>query len=641
MRAYGWWGHLRSKYDALLAANLNSDYPEDRWIMLTRCRAWIVYQGYYQEICLDCLATFQAVTNGGIWHHRVPTGQGQYIDLVITAAMVPDSNTVHIEFHRTARADSGKRLTDNKSVELILRPDIDDRDFHHTTKAYTGPEHDWPNRVQTGPDTLTFSPALGAQVARQLHLTLPGGRFVREPEWLYMMPLPHDAERGMEATTDLFSPGYFSVALSGDQLVTLTAAVNAPRPSESKAKQSPSGSNGSTGNQDILVHNLNHYLVQRDPLQSVIAGYPWFLDWGRDALIFTRGLIAAGRLTEAKAVLTQFARFEKEGTLPNMIRGDDAGNRDTSDAPLWLFKVCADIVAKEQSLSFIDTICGDRTIRDILLSIARAYINGAPNGIAMDKESCLIFSPSHFTWMDTNHPACTPRQGYCIEIQSLWQTALNLLATIDPDKSSYWKTLTATVQKSIQQLFPIQAGYLADCLHAAPGERAAQATPDDALRPNQLLAVTLGAVTDTNMARYILDACQCLLIPGAIRSLANRPVGRPLVINHNGHQLNDPAHPYWGYYCGDEDTRRKPAYHNGTAWTWMFPLFCEAWAKVYGGAGKPAARAWLSSSLALLNQGCIGHLPEIVDGDYPHRPRGCDAQAWGLSEFIRVWRQLN
>ncbi|MBI5896176.1 MAG: glycogen debranching protein, partial [Desulfobacterales bacterium] len=184
-------------------------------------------------------------------------------------------------------------------------------------------------------------------------------------------------------------------------------------------------------------------------------------------------------------------------------------------------------------------------------------------------------------------------------------------------------------------------GYLCDCRHAEPGQTAQQARPDDALRPNQLLAVTLGAINDPEMVQRILGACQALLVPGAIRSLADRPVQMPLAVSRDGQLLNDPLNPYWGQYLGAEDTRRKPAYHNGTAWTWPFASFCEAWAARYGDAGRAAGLAWLSSSLQLINSHCLGHVPEIVDGDAPHTQRGCDAQAWGVSELLRVWKKLS
>jgi predicted glycogen debranching enzyme len=285
---------------------------------------------------------------------------------------------------------------------------------------------------------------------------------------------------------------------------------------------------------------------------------------------------------------------------------------------------------------------GNRTVRQILFSIGHAYMTGTSNGIRMDPESGLIFSPSHFTWMDTNFPAGTPREGYPIEIQALWYATLSLLARIDPSgDNGHWKQKAIQVQSSILEHYILKdEAHLADCLHAGPGVPASQAEPDDALRPNQLLAVTLGAVSDVDICRKVVAACEELLIPGAIRSLADRPVRRPLIIEHHGKMMNDPNHPYQGKYIGDEDTKRKPAYHNGTAWTWMFPSYCEAWIRAYGIKGKQTALDWLASSTGLVSNGCIGHVPEILDGDFPHLQRGCEAQAWGASEIVRVWKLI-
>jgi len=260
----------------------------------------------------------------------------------------------------------------------------------------------------------------------------------------------------------------------------------------------------------------------------------------------------------------------------------------------------------------------------------------------MDPESGLIFSPSHFTWMDTNFPAGTPREGYPIEIQALWYATLSFLTRIDPSGvNGDWKGRANQVQSAIVERYLLEnEAYLADCLHAGKGVPARQAEPDNALRPNQLLAVTLGAVSDVDVCRKVVAACEELLVPGAIRSLADRPVRRPLIIEHHGKIMNDPDHPYQGKYVGDEDTKRKPAYHNGTAWTWLFPSYCEAWIKAYGIKGKRTALDWLASSAGLVSRGCIGHVPEILDGDFPHQSRGCDAQAWGASEIVRVWKLI-
>ncbi|MEJ2587362.1 MAG: amylo-alpha-1,6-glucosidase, partial [Deltaproteobacteria bacterium] len=246
-------------------------------------------------------------------------------------------------------------------------------------------------------------------------------------------------------------------------------------------------------------------------------------------------------------------------------------------------------------------------------------------------------------WMDTQFPAGTPREGYPIEIQALWCSALGFLGRIDEDSTGgRWRDLAERVRSSLTDLFWMEEfGYLSDCLYAPPGHPPESFAVDDALRPNQLLAITLGAVEDKERCREVLASCGALLVPGAIRSLADRPVRRPLEIWHQNKPLNDPHHPYWGSYTGDEDTHRKPAYHNGTAWTWPFPAFCEAWAMVYGDSGRETARSLLTSASILINEGCIGQVPEIVDGDYPHTQRGCDAQAWGVSELWRVWIKLN
>jgi glycogen debranching enzyme len=211
----------------------------------------------------------------------------------------------------------------------------------------------------------------------------------------------------------------------------------------------------------------------------------------------------------------------------------------------------------------------------------------------------------------------------------------------EPAHRRSWQDLAGRVRQSMRDLFFREGeGYLSDCLHAAPGIPAGTAVADNALRPNQLFALTLGAVTDKALAEKILGACQQLIVPGAIRSLADRPVEPELPIYHNGVLANNPKRPYVGVYGGDEDTCRKPAYHNGTAWTWIFPSFCEAWADCYGPGEHETALAWLAGSSLLINDGCVGHMPEIVDGDAPHHRRGCDAQAWGVSELLRVWVKI-
>jgi predicted glycogen debranching enzyme len=641
------WGNLTSRYDGLLAANLNPHYPEDRQVMFSRCRAWVVFQGYSQALNTDSLDRFRlAKGSSGIWQYHIPTGQGQHVLITARVEMIKNQNSVALSFFRHPVDHLPERLADSKPVTIILRPDIENRNFHASTKAYRGPEDRWPHAVSAFSNGFHFAP----DADHHLKVQISDGAFVWEPEWLYMVHRPKDAQRGHDPDSDLFSPGYLSALMEGNQSVTLWADAGSENemPLQDRpiphfitlaASEEDEGAEPLTG---ILKTSVDHYVVKRGDLKTVIAGYPWFLDWGRDALIFVRGLVAAGKMAAARDIVTQFARFEKQGTLPNMIRAENAANRDTSDAPLWLITACADFVQAEDDKQFIESDCGGRSVRQILLSIGQSIKAGTPNGVRMDPESGLIFSPTHFTWMDTNHPAGTPRQGYPIEIQALWHAALCFLSKIDSvETAKAWQHLAQQVENSILKYFwQPDLACLSDCLHAAPGQPAKDATADDALRPNQLLAITLGAIKVTQKCKHILAACHELLVPGAIRSLADRPVRHGIEINHHGKLINDPHHPYQGRYEGDEDTRRKPAYHNGTAWTWLFPSFCEAWAMTYGKKSKETALSWLTSSARLIEHGCLGHIPEILDGDYPHTARGCDAQAWGASELLRVWLKL-
>ena len=643
MRVHADWQKLESRYDALLAANLSDAYPEDRHIMLSRYRAWIVFQGFSQTVNLDCLDRFGFdYQKGAWWRYSIPSGQGEHIVLLITLHMDDDApNTLHLCARRLSKLEDHQELSDEAPVTLIIRPDIEDRNFHHCTKAFTGPEHQWPQAVDVRENGFVFSPA----PHRRLHMHIDSGHYRHEPEWYYMVHRPMEAGRGLDPDSDLFGPGYFSSELKGGQRVTLTARVITNDASAEQEKVAPreiwTPEEAGRPLDVAMAEALKHYVVRRDRHRTVIAGYPWFLDWGRDTLIAARGLVAAGETRDVEDILLQLARFETNGTLPNMIRGDDAANRDTSDAPLWFFTVCADLADAENNLGFLESDCNGRTLKQVLKDMAAAIMAGTPNGIGMDPDSGLIFSPAHYTWMDTNYPAGTPRQGYPIEIQALWYAALAFLSRIDPAQRR-WAQLARRVATAIEELFwDAQAGYLVDCRHGTPGRSASQCAPDDALRPNQLLALTLGTVTNRDIGAGVLEACGRLLVPGAIRSLADQPVRFPLEIRHNGALLNDPRNPYWGTYQGDEDTRRKPAYHNGTAWTWPFPLFCEAWAAFHGPAEHATALAWLSSSILLINGHCVGQVPEIVDGDTPHTQRGCDAQAWGVSELLRVWKILN
>ncbi|MBO4620086.1 MAG: glycogen debranching enzyme N-terminal domain-containing protein [Victivallales bacterium] len=634
------WGVTRSQYEGLLVANQNDDFPIDRTVVLPRCRAWLIYRDFSQEIGPHCQQSF-AVTarNTFVWHFTVPSGMGGNVHLKVTYCLDERRNACSLNFQRCLPAPDEEELmalAANDPVTLLVRPDVDDRCNHGVTIAAAGPEHDFPARVHPVPDGFGFTLGSG----NTLEMRTSAGAFVAQPEWSYSQHRSLEAERGLRAENDLFSPGFFKTALRRGESVTLAATVVTPGEKLPATFPTPPATAEplDLSLEEALRLALDAFVVRRNPYKTIIAGYPWFLDWGRDTLICLRGLIAAGCHEEAFDIIRQFASFEENGTLPNMISGDNLANRDTSDAPLLLFPAIQDYLeatGSSHTADILATNCGDRTLADILKSIVDHYRAGTPNGIYMDKESALVFSPSHFTWMDTNYPAATPREGYPIDIQALWHFALQFLA--NHGLGEEYATLASQARDSVAKLFPAAEHVgLSDCLHAVPGQSAFQAKADDACRPNQLLAITLGVVTDTKICQRILDACAPLVVPGAMRSLACQHVNFELPVMREGRLLNDPANPYWGRYEGDEDTRRKPAYHNGTAWGFLLPRYCEALVNTYGDSARQAATALLGSAAPLMTQGCLGQLPEVQDGDFPHTPRGCCAQAWSVAETLRV-----
>jgi len=640
MRAGASFSHIESRYDALLGANLNPGLPENRWMLLSRFRIWGVFQGYSRALGPDCLDAFWASHDqGGKWRFRIPSSEGRYYVIDLFLEMDRKTNAVTLTLHReTAPADNPRRLQPHRDVTLIIRPDIEDRSFHDTVKAFSGPEQEWPSKVSAFESGFFFH----SQTGQILRLSSSRDAFFPKPEWHYMIHRHVEATRGLDAESDLFSPGYFSINVRGGDTVQLHACViekeTMPGSADGKEIPLPGPFHSTMPFFQAARASLDAFIVDRGPEKSVVAGYPWFLDWGRDSLIFCRSLIELGRTREAFAMLTLFGKFEKDGTLPNMICGDDARNIETSDAPLWFFACCRQLAQTLGNEAVLTRNIGRRTMIRVLKDMASSMISGTPTGVKADPESMLLYSPAHFTWMDTNYPAGTPRQGYPIEIQALWCHALEFLSQVDdPDTQKQWQGHAETVKRAIMDLFWREDhGFFSDCLHCSQPVDAGHATPDDALRPNQLLLITLGIIDDPEIMARVVETCRELLVPGGIRSLADRPLDTPLFIEREGQRLADPHAPYAGYYQGDEDTRRKPAYHNGTAWTWQFPVFCEAWATAFGAPGIPAALAWLGSALPLMRTGAAGFVPEVLDGDFPHTPRGCDAQAWGCSEIARV-----
>jgi predicted glycogen debranching enzyme len=661
-------GRVNSKYDCVLGANLNPTVPVDRHVFVKRMRVWVNADGFITPLDFQNLAAFEP--SPAVWKFVANAGDGQTVEIELRAEMMEGRNTTLFQFSRPTEARAtGKQLPADADVRLTVRMDIEDRSFHAETKRNGGADyhfstntHSIPSSSQreeapasgsTSDQSLLTSAATQTGFAftpaadRQLRVSADAGEYHPQPEWCENIPHPVEQTRGQVGSGDAYSPGWFELPLPKGASVTLSVTAE----TEVEAHWQLESPHARENFEAQLLQAARAYVVRRDSGKTVIAGYPWFLDWGRDTFISARGLLAAGMVEEVKQILLIFARFEKDGTLPNIIHGNDASNRDTSDAPLWFGVVCEEVspTSKVQGPKspIYSTVVDEsgRTIADVLRSIAENYLRGTPNGIHMDADSALIWSPSHFTWMDTNYPAATPREGYPVEIQALWIRLLRQLARIsDGAEKQKWNDLAARALASVETMFWMEnKGWYADTLLGGPRVIARDATVSDALRSNCLFLVSLGLVSGERAKRCVEAALRYLVVPGGLRSLAPLPLSTPLPVYANGGGLlNDPQYPYWSRYEGDEDTRRKPAYHNGTAWTWTFPVFCEALARAWDFSPEAvaAAQAYLGSAERLMNEGCLGQIPEILDGDAPHMQRGCDAQAWGVTEALRVWKLL-
>lgn len=673
----------KSKYDAMFAGNCDNEYPVDRHVLLSRLLGWCIHKGYTVEINSLVQIDFMANSdNEFCWCFEVPVLYGKYVLINIIEVFDKVSNQAaffveRVNVREAIRKALGKReeryiinrtvtdyLDDSEPITVVVRPDIEGRVNHSTSTI----EH------------INWVAGIIQNNKYGFYFDLPNGfhfSFVCNDECYHPSYEQHtgiylsdDVERGMYDGTNFLSPGYFSFELSKiDNVKTFSALCldnkTQPRPLHNLADVTLSH----TGNvKDVMKESLKRFVVRRGIGKTIIAGYPWFLDWGRDTFIVLRGLIEAKEFDTVKDIVLLFGEYEENGTLPNIIHGSTASNRDTVDAQLWYIIVVEEYINVSKDKAILKADCGNRKLSDVVLSIVEHYISGTPNGIKMNADTGFIFSPAHFTWMDTNYPSGTPRKGYPIEIQALWCRALRFIVesgivgkslTKEPSASAKatlsakdYGLLSVKVKENIKSLFyNDEISCFSDCLHA--DDYHSKFVADDHVRPNQIFLVTLGVLDlkdedENKLAVDIINSCSQLIIPGNIRSLANKHVSYGLAITHNGHQLNNSHEPYWGYYTGDEDTRRKPAYHNGTGWSWVFGSYIEGVVLVnkanddninYNGKnyGADSALSLLMSCFYKPYRGALGFIEEICDGDYPHNKKGCIAQAWGVSEFLRVY----
>lgn len=515
------------------------------------------------------------------------------------------------------------RLQDrSRPVRLTVRPLLSGRDYHQL--HHENGQFQFAARHRQGSVVWQPYPDMPKIMA------LSNATYTPQPDWYRQFLYRDEQSRGLDATEDLATPGFFQWDLSQGEAVCLLAAetpdtealfqgktaascLSRLRASELQRRQ---------GFASRLHRAADAYIVQRQAGKTILAGYPWFTDWGRDTFIALRGLcIATGRLRDAGAILLEWARTISQGMLPNRFpdRGD-APEFNAVDASLWYIIAVHEFL--QASAARGDQLAPDnqRLLVEAVEAILLGYAQGTRYGIHCDTDGLLLAGAPgvQLTWMDAkvDQWVVTPRIGKPVEVEALWLNALWIGSAL----SRRWSALYRKGRKTFQKRFWNQAGgYLYDVLDPdqQPG------TADTSFRPNQIFAV--GGLPllllDAAPARRVVEAVEARLwTPLGLRSLAPQEAG------------------YVPRYEGGVH-ERDAAYHQGTVWPWLLGPFVEAWVRVHNhtpAAIQEAHRRYLNPLLQHLDEAGLGHISEIADGDPPHTPRGCPFQAWSVGEALRL-----
>lgn len=548
-----------------------------------------------------------------IFTYRLPAGE---LEQTLFMVHGENSTVVHYRFQPAPQHP----LPD--VCRLELRALLAFRDYHSVTHANAALNA----TVQYVPGLVAVTPYAGLPT---LYCAHNADTVDTTGWWSYNFEYAVERERGLDWHEDLFSPFALSFDLrrSGEAVVLASttphdvAHVPAYRAAE-VARRAARHTVASSADASVrtLIAAADHYIVARGNQQTIIAGYHWFSDWGRDTMIALPGLtLATGRAEVARSVLLAFAQAVDRGMLPN--RFPDAGEApeyNTVDATLWFFEAVRAFWQHTGETDFIKA-----QLYDVLTDILAWHLRGTRYGIHVDSDGLLAAGEPgvQLTWMDAKVGdwVVTPRHGKPVEIQALWYNALRVAAQLadtygDTDRRERYGALAVQAQASFQQRFWNAAG---GCLYdVVDGE-----TCDGSIRPNQILAVSLPAsMLDLAQAQQVVTTVeQHLLTPYGLRSLA------PADARYRGRYEGDPY-------------QRDGAYHQGTVWGWLLGPFLTAYLKIYGHTptGRQQALQWFQRSTAHLAQAGLGHVSEIFDGDAPHQPRGCIAQAWSVAELLRA-----
>ncbi|MBT3274434.1 MAG: glycogen debranching protein [Spirochaetales bacterium] len=452
--------------------------------------------------------------------------------------------------------------------------------------------------------------------------------FTESPDWFRNTEYIREQERGYDFTEDVFTPGIFTVELKQEEEFVLQVSVGKPAETAAAAfKNEIDRRKKLSAKHEALAINADQFLItkKRAGKASVIAGFPWFGEWGRDAMISLPGLTLSRNEPEiALETLESYASFEKDGLFPNQLNVYGGSSYNTVDASLWFFwaaQMYAEFSGNADALK--------EKILPAMRKILTAYITDqVPFGSVREDGLLDVGSPdTQLTWMDAkvHGKPVTPRYGRPVEINALWINALRFYAELSDDPYSYELAPLEKYHDSLSEAF-LQSfwledyGYLADVVYP-------DGVTDASIRPNQIFAVSLphSALSDNQAARVVETVEKHLLTPYGLRTLTPNHVN------------------YAGKYGGSQESRDS-AYHQGTVWPWLIGHFVDAFLRIHSGDLTRVAalrdRIIPAFDTHLYNTG-LGSVSEVFDGDEPHTPGGCPMQAWSVAEVLRASMRLN
>ena len=576
----------------------------DRWPLSSNLYGDIVHPDGHQRIAQYRLDPWP------IWTYEVKAAT------VEKAVLMPHGLNAVVVRYTCLRADS--------LLVLRARPLLAWRDHHHLSRASVEFALE-ARRIDHGVRLLGHG-------MPPLLLQIGDGAFWPSTEWYYNLTYPVETARGLDDTEDLYSPGEIQWTLRAGQSVELLAAVgDAPDISAHEICERERAAREQLAEafpvEDQVARTLSlaadKFVVARPQqtadARSIIAGYPWFTDWGRDAMISLPGLLlTTGRHDAARDVLRAYAEAMQDGLIPNLFPDQGGGAAyNTVDATLWFVASAKRYYDATDDLALFEDGLFDR-----IEEVVAAYQRGTKYGIRMDQDGLITAGDdtTQLTWMDAKVDdwVVTPRHSKAVEINALWYSAVStghfFASKLGREADAYARLAGFVKGSFIAAFWSDELGYLYDCVR---GDE-----KDASLRPNQVIALALpysplGRTRQQSILRHVTEE---LLTPYGLRTLS--PHG--------------PA--YRGRYEGDRWSR-DGAYHQGTVWPWLLGPFVSA--HLASTDHPDETKRWLREKLQPLvdhlQDAGLGTISEIFDGDEPHTPRGCPAQAWSVAELLRVW----